>query len=183
MLCNIFNIWRVNKALVSPVGVRLIYNLLVENCYEENSLLQVLSVLFPFILRVPLSCFCPMTVCHNFIFFLYLQVLILPNALFFPQCITVINTSTSWLAINLIWIIQIILSNLFQWFWIGKCSYWGDGRNIFWFKKKIINAEVPDCISNESSNLDLNAEQCCNVSFKIIVFEFWKVGMAIYKRV
>lgn len=134
----LFNILRVNKALVSPVGVRLIYNLQVENCYEENSFLQVLSFLFLFILRVPLSCFCPMTVCHNFVFLLYLQVLILPNALFFFQCITVINTSTSWLAINLIWIIQIILSDFFQGFWIGKCSHCGEGRNIFWFKKIII---------------------------------------------
>lgn len=134
----LFNIWRVNRALVSPVGVRLIYNLQVENCYEENSFLQVLSFLFLFILRVLLSCFCPMTVCHNFVFLLYLQVLILPNALFFFQCITVINTSTSWLAINLIWIIQIILSDFFQGFWIGKCSHCGEGRNIFWFKKIII---------------------------------------------
>lgn len=131
----LFNIWRVNNTLVSPVGMRLIYNLLVGNCYEVNCFLQVLSLLFPFILKVPLSCFFPMTVCHNFVFLLYLQVLILPSALFFFQCITVINTSTSWLAISLIWIIQVVLSHLFWWFWIGKCSYRGDGRNIFWLKK------------------------------------------------
>jgi len=39
-------------------------------------------------------------------------------------------------------------------------------------EKNSNNSEVPDCVSNEGSNLDLKAEQCYNFSFKILIFKF-----------
>lgn len=53
----------------------------------------------------------------------------------------------------------------------------------FCLKNNYNNVEVPDCISDESNNLDLNAVQSYNFSFKVLVFALRAIGMDIYKRV